>query len=258
MNNFFAATATAELIEKRSNWNVYSWLLSEFELANTQTAFYLMLIGVILCIIIPYLIASINPAIIFSKMVYHDDIRTHGSGNAGTTNMLRTYGKKMAVVILLLDFLKAVIGVMIGSLLMTREMGGAIAGVFVILGHTFPIYYKFKGGKGVACLAGVMLILSPISFAILLPVFILIVLMTRFVSLGSVMATMLFPVIQFAFYKQNSWITLASIVIMLLVVFMHRENIKRLLEGKESKISFGSKEKKADLDSPYRKNNDKT
>ncbi len=239
----FAAAFAAEPVLKKTNWNLYSWILKEFELANTQSALYLMLLGVILCIILPYLVGSINPAIIFSKEIYHDDIRNHGSGNAGTTNTLRTYGKKMAALILFLDFLKAVIAVIIGSLILTREMGGAIAGIFVILGHTFPLYYKFKGGKGVASLAGVVLILSPISFAILLPVFILIVVMTGFVSLGSVMCAMLLPIIQFAFYPTNPWITIASLIIAALIVFMHRENIKRLMAGKESKISFGSEKK---------------
>ncbi len=245
MNNLmFAAASAAEPVVKRTNWNIYSWLLEKFELGGTQSSLYLMLAGVILCMIIPYLIGSINPAIIFSRKIYHDDIRTHGSGNAGTTNTLRTYGKKMAALILLLDFLKAVIAVIIGSVILTREMGGAIAGIFVILGHTFPVYYKFKGGKGVASLAGVVLMLSPISFAILLPLFILIVIMTRFVSLGSVMGCMLLPIIQFAFYPGNPWITISSFIIAALIVFMHRENIKRLLAGKESKISFGSKKQK--------------
>ena len=243
MNNLIFAASAAEGTAKHTKWNIYSWLLEKFGLANTYEAMYLLTAGVVLCIILPYLIGSINPAIIFSKKMYHDDIRTHGSGNAGTTNTLRTYGKKMAALILLLDFLKAVIAVILGSLILSREVGGAIAGIFVILGHTFPVYYKFKGGKGVASLAGVVLVLSPVSFAILLPVFAAIVLMSRFVSLGSIMGVMLLPIIQHAFYPQNGFITLACIIIMLIIVFMHRENIKRLWQGKESKISFKSKKK---------------
>ncbi len=242
------AAKAAENTPIRTNWNVYSWVLDTFKLGGTQSALWILLGGVILCVIIPYLIGSINPAIIISNNVYHDDIRTHGSGNAGTTNTLRTFGKKTAALIFVLDFLKAVIAVVIGSVLMSREMGGAIAGLFVILGHMFPIYYQFKGGKGVASLAGVVLILSPISFAILIPLFIAIVLMSRYVSLGSVMGVMLYPIIQFAFYPQHGWITLSAILIMILVVFMHRENIKRLMAGKESKISFGSKKKEEKAD----------
>ena len=244
MNYFVAATETANQALPRVNWNVYSWIVDKFSLGGSTGAMVLTVAGVLLCILIPYLLGSINPAIIFSKKIYHDDIREHGSGNAGTTNTLRTYGAKMAAIILVLDFLKAVIAVGIGSLIMTRAIGGAIAGIFVILGHMFPVYYKFKGGKGVASLAGVILILSPISFVILIALFVAIGLMSRFVSLGSIMCVMLYPIIHHAFYPQYSWITLSSICIMLLVVFMHRENIKRLMAGKESKISFGSKKKK--------------
>jgi len=130
-------------------------------------------------------------------------------------------------------------------------MGGAIGGLFVIVGHTAPIFYKFKGGKGVACLAGVALVISPWSFIILLPTFVLIVAMSRYVSLGSIMVSMLFPVIHRAFHvnaahPDEGWTLLVSILIMAIVVFMHRENIKRLMKGTESKISFGSKKKKTD------------
>ncbi len=239
MNSYvFAATAAEENI-RNINPNLHTLLVDKFSLGGTMAELYLMLAGVVLCIIIPYLIGSINPAIIFSRVFFHDDIREHGSGNAGTTNTLRTYGKRMAALILFLDFLKAVISVIIGTLILPYQLGGgAIAGIFVILGHAFPIYFKFRGGKGVACLAGVVLMLSPISFAILVATFAAIVAMTRFVSLGSIMCVMLFPLIHNAFYPKQPWTTIASIVIMLIVVFMHRENIKRLWAGNESKISF--------------------
>lgn len=239
----FAATAAEENI-KEVSWNLYSFLFEKFNLGGSMTALYLLLGGVLLCMIIPYLIGSVNPAIIFSRLFFNDDIREHGSGNAGTTNTLRTYGKKMAVLILFLDFIKAVISVVIGSLILPSQLGGgAIAGIFVILGHSFPVYYKFRGGKGVACLGGVVLMLSPISFVILISLFIAIVLMSKFVSLGSIMCVMLWPVLHFAFYQLQACTTIASIVIMIIIVFMHRENIKRLMAGKESKISFGSKKK---------------
>lgn len=239
MNNYVFAAEAVENNVKNINWNLHTLLVEKFGLGGTMPELYLMLAGVVLCIIIPYLIGSINPAIIFSRLFFNDDIREHGSGNAGTTNALRTYGKRMAALILFLDFLKAVIAVIIGSLILPNQMGGgAIAGIFVILGHSFPIYFKFKGGKGVACLAGVVLVLSPISFAILISLFAAIVAMSRFVSLGSIMCVMLLPLIHNAFYPNKPWTTIASIVIMLIVIFMHRENIKRLWAGKESKISF--------------------
>ena len=213
-----------------------------FGLKGTTGSLFLLLGGVLLSIIIPYLIGSINPAIIFSRLFFKDDIREHGSGNAGTTNTLRTYGKRMAALIFVLDFIKAIIAVFIGYLILPYQVGGgAIAGIFVILGHAFPIYYKFKGGKGVACLAGVVLVLSPISFLILILLFVAIVAMSRFVSLGSIMCVMLWPVIHFAFYPLDAWTCIASIIIMIIIVFMHRENMKRLMSGKESKISFKKK-----------------
>ena len=221
------------------------FLTEALGLEGSTGSLYLQIGGVLLSMIIPYLIGSINPAIIFSRLFFKDDIREHGSGNAGTTNTLRTYGKRMAALILVLDFLKAVLSVYIGYLILPYQLGGgAIAGIFVILGHAFPVYYKFRGGKGVACLAGVVLILSPISFLILILLFIAIVVMSRFVSLGSIMCVMLWPILHFAFYPLQAWTTIASIVIMLIIVFMHRENIKRLMAGKESKISF--KKKKPD------------
>ena len=99
MNYVMLAATVAENTTKRTNWNIYSWLLERYDIANTQTSLILMLAGVILCMVIPYLLGSINPAIIVSRKVYHDDIRTHGSGNAGATNTLRTYGKKTAALI---------------------------------------------------------------------------------------------------------------------------------------------------------------
>ena len=156
---------------------------------------------------------------------------------------MRTFGKKTAALIFLLDLSKAAVSVLIGSLLLTRSVGGAIAGFFVILGHMFPIFYKFKGGKGVACTAMVVLLLSPVSFLILILLFIGIVLMTRFVSLGSIMAVMFFPLLNHVFYPWEGGITLSAFFIMLAVVFMHRENIKRLHAGKESKINLGRSKK---------------
>lgn len=230
--------------------NLYSWIINKYGIGDTNGALFLMLAGVVLCIVVPYLIGSLNPAIILSRKIYHDDIRSHGSGNAGTTNTLRTYGKKMAIIIFALDLFKAAVAVFFGIFTLAT-MGGAIAGLFVIVGHMFPLYYRFKGGKGVACLAMVVLILSPISFLILIALFILIVLMSRFVSLGSIMCSFLLPIIHNAFYVQaegsnpsNGWTTVSFFIIMVLVVYMHRENIKRLKEGKESKISFGSKKNK--------------
>ena len=234
-------TALTDLPEEgaKTMWNLYSYICS---LVPNETAQgILLLAAVLLCIASAYLIGSINPAIIFSKKVFGEDIRTRGSGNAGATNILRVYGQKMAIFIFVLDFIKAAVAVIIGSLLLSITTGGAISALFVVLGHMFPVYYKFKGGKGVACTAACMMILSPISFAILLPIFLAIVLLTKYVSLASIISVMLFPLLAHAFRGfwgiDSGFISLAAILIGAFVVFMHRTNITRLLEGKESKVN---------------------
>ena len=212
--------------------------------------------GVLLCIIVAYLLGSLNFGIILSKKLYHEDIRNSGSGNAGSTNMLRTYGKKAAALTLLFDMLKGGVAVALGSLILGTDYpvdGAAIAGLFAVIGHMFPCFFHFKGGKGVATTAMVMLMTRPRIFLIVLAAFLIIVIGTKYVSLGSVVGAMLYPILlhRLDAYKidgtsgvgGNGWNVLCAILIMLLVVFMHRGNLKRLMEGKESKISFGKGKK---------------
>ncbi len=239
-----------------AKWNLVSYLI---ELTGTQGTIWSPLImsgGIILCMIIPYLLGSFNFGLIISRAKYHDDIRKHGSGNAGTTNMLRTYGKKAAILTLLGDMLKAVIAVSLGyiilhleqydpetgALLIKDSIGAAIAGISVIVGHMFPCFYKFKGGKGVATGAMVILMLHPIVFLICVAVFVIIVAGTKYVSLASIMSSALFPLVYSAF-SHGAFSCLISVIIAVLVIWKHKENIKRLREGKESKLSF--KKKKA-------------
>ncbi len=236
-----AAGQAAEQAAPSIEWSVWAWLCE-----NTGWNYgALTLIFVALCIIVPYLLGSINPAIIFSKMFFHDDIRTHGSGNAGATNTLRTYGKKMSAAVLICDILKAVISVGFGWLMMGHSFGGAIAGFFVIFGHMFPIYYKFKGGKGVACAAAVVLMMSPLSFLFCFLVFVIIVVGTKFVSLASIIGIGLYPLFIQAFVRpeRQGAIGLFAVLIAVFIIFMHRANIKRIANGEESKISFGKKDK---------------
>lgn len=202
--------------------------------------------GMLLCAVIPYLLGSINPAILISKLIYHRDIRTQGSGNAGTTNMLRTYGKGAALATFLIDLGKACVAVLLGRLIYGVD-GSAIAGFFVIIGHMFPLYHRFKGGKGVACLAMVVLTISPLSFLILLGIFVVIVVGTRFVSLASVMCAMLYPLILQAFANNGLNVAMAVLSAMM-VVYMHRSNLKRLWNGNESKISFSKKNKEPEAE----------
>ena len=225
---------------KEVAWSLVSMLTNKFELSGAP--FYALLFGaVILCMAIPYILGSLNFAIIFSRLFFHDDIRKYGSGNAGMTNMLRTYGKLPALATLICDMLKGGVSVLIGSLIF-GDWGSAVAGLFVVLGHMFPCFYKFKGGKGVATTAMVVLATNPIVFAIVFLIFLIIVIGTKFVSLGSVMCVMIYPYILAKFEAGPN--VLSGIIIAALVVFMHRSNIKRLLAGTESKISLKSKNKK--------------
>ena len=217
-------------------------------LENPTADSIVILIGALLCIILPYLIGSMNPAIIFSKLIYHDDIRTHGSGNAGTTNMLRTFGVKAAVLTLVCDFLKAIVAVFLGHLILGFfGMGGSIAGFFVVFGHMFPIFYNFKGGKGVACAGMVALAINPWIFLFLVFIFLTVAIGTRLVSLASVMCALFYPMLFKWFAPHVNLSVVMAFLIMVFVIFMHRENIKRIWNHKEAKLDlskFSRKKKK--------------
>ncbi len=205
-----------------------------------------LLFAVILCIALPYLFGSLNFAIILSRRFYGEDIRTKGSGNAGMTNMLRTYGKGAAVLTLLGDMLKAVFASLVGFLLL-GVTGAYLAGLFCILGHMFPVFYRFKGGKGVVTTAVMILMLNPIIFLILFVIFAIIVIGTRYISLGSIMCALLWPLLVYRIEGPGANVLL-TLGIAALVVFMHRANIKRLYEGKESKVSLKKKKKEEKAD----------
>lgn len=197
--------------------------------------------------IIAYLIGSINFSVIFSKKMAGFDVREKGSGNAGTTNMLRSVGKKAAVITLIFDILKGVVAILI-ALFIGKIIGSAntsalvqTAGIAVILGHTFPIFFKFKGGKGVATSLGV-LIMSNWQIGLICLVFALILIaLTQMVSVGSIAAAVLYPVLTL-FIPQNyiaeGNYLIYSILLAVLIIFNHRENVKRLLNGNENRISF--------------------
>ncbi|MCQ2425694.1 MAG: glycerol-3-phosphate 1-O-acyltransferase PlsY [Lachnospiraceae bacterium] len=199
----------------------------------------LLILAFLVPIAVGYFLGSLNFSLIISKKKFGEDVREHGSGNAGTTNMLRTYGKTAAVMTLLGDFMKAVVSALIGTVCFGM-MGAHLAGLACIVGHAFPIYYHFKGGKGVACAAGMILAISPVTFLILFLFFAIIVGWTKYVSLGSIMCMLLYPVILDSVEPKGAWM-IVPILCTALVVWLHRENIKRLREGKENKISFGKK-----------------
>lgn len=204
----------------------------------------------VLVTVIAYLIGSISFSIIFSKKFAGFDVREKGSKNAGSTNVLRTVGKKAAVLTLICDILKGVAAVLIAYLvaigieesLINRSLLIQLAGVFVIIGHTFPIYFKFKGGKGVATSLGVLLMVNWQIGLICLVFALLLMALTRTVSIGSIAAALLFPVLTI-FIGQNYIIPgnyiIFGVIVAVFVIFNHRENVQRILTGQENKLSFG-------------------
>ena len=225
---------------------LYSFLIDKLNFNPNLT----MAICIILCIVVPYLIGSVNFALVISNRVFKDDIREHGSGNAGMTNTLRTYGKAAALGTLVLDMVKAAIAVFFGHLICGQfGLGGYTAGLFCVIGHMFPVFFKFRGGKGVATLAAMILTLDPGCFIFLLLIFITIVATTKYVSLGAIICCMLYPILTYklAMAGLSGWgvgfPVLISFIVAALVIFMHRENIKRIINHTENKISFSKKGK---------------
>ncbi len=207
----------------------------------------------IIVLIIAYLIGSINFSIIISKKMAGFDIREKGSGNAGTTNMLRSVGKKAALLTLVCDILKGIIPVVIAVLVgnisnkfganLRVEYMAQIAGIGTVIGHTFPIYFGFKGGKGVASSLGLILVINWQLGLICLVFALLIMAITRMVSLGSVSAALLFLVLNLfkvgeQYYLVPGNYVIFSFILVLIVIFNHRANIKRILNGTENKLSF--------------------
>lgn len=205
-----------------------------------------------------YFLGAINSAIIVSKTVYNDDIRRHGSGNPGLTNMHRVYGKNGALLTLAGDLSKTVLAIFIGGLLLGFNYVGGIAlgegcyiaGLFAVVGHIFPCYYKFKGGKGVLATATMALVLSPLPFLVLFAVFVLIVALTRYVSLGSVTAAVLYPVAVYTYVKMvfgnvmlPGMVSLSTILIAILIVIRHFKNLQRIGNQTENKFSFHRSQK---------------
>ena len=211
-----------------------------------------MVIDVVMAII-AYLIGSINFSVIISKKVAGFDVREKGSGNAGSTNMLRSVGKGAAVLTLLCDILKGVVAILIaigiGNLVKDADKGllVQIAGVAVVLGHTFPIFFGFKGGKGVATSLGVLLISNWQIGLICLVFAVVLMALTRMVSLGSCAAAVLFPVLTLFINQHYTVLTdgksgrvyfVYSVILAIIVLYNHRSNIKRILNGTENKLSF--------------------
>ena len=215
--------------------------------------------AVLICVLIAlisYLLGSLNFGVILSNKLENDDVRNHGSGNAGTTNMLRNYGKIPALLTIIGDMAKVAVAIVIAfSILKATDTIGIIndafgdkaniliksyAGLFCVLGHIYPCFFKFKGGKGVATSGGMVFMIDWRIALILLAMFIVTVAITKYVSLGSIIMAAFYPVFILIFHKSVLLFVIACIFAAI-VIIKHKDNIKKLLNHTESKISFSKK-----------------
>ena len=211
----------------------------------------LIVIGALLLSVVPYFLGCSNGAILVSRYILRDDIRTHGSGNAGLTNFYRTFGGGLTLLVILTDVLKAVVSLLLGMLgaYLLRRCGidaispvraKYIAGVFCELGHMFPVTFGFKGGKGILSGGFIAIMIAWPVAAVVWGSFLILAVSTRYVSLGSISTGVLFPIITWIVFRDPLCLVCA-LIIGGLIVFMHRSNIDRLIHGTESKFSFHSK-----------------
>lgn len=201
-------------------------------------------VGYIAIAAIAYLLGNISTSYLIAKKISGVDIRTQGSGNAGSTNVLRTMGKKAGAMTFIGDLLKGTISVLIAEVIASyigvdRTLAGYLAVIFVVIGHNWPAFLGFKGGKGVATSLGAMLAINPIIALSCLGVFIFIVIVSKYVSLGSVVG-IAFSV-PFMIMSKNNAGLIVAIFLTVSVTYTHRANLKRLIKGEENKV--GSKKK---------------
>ena len=214
----------------------------------------MMIVKYLLIAVISYLLGSLNFSIILLRAVARKDIRESGSGNAGATNMLRTYGKHFAVLTMLGDILKVALAILIAFVILgapleylfkiaeNKEFAATMinykefAGFFCVLGHIFPLYFKFKGGKGVAACTGMVILVDWRIALILFVIFVLTILISKMISLGSIVIAVLYPVLIAVFY-QNLFLILIAVLFAAIVIAAHRANIKRILNGTENKLT---------------------
>ena len=199
--------------------------------------------GLLIVCAASYLVGSIPNGLIIGKVFWGIDLREHGSHNIGATNAWRTIGKVPGIAVFLLDLLKGVFGVYMGMLIGGTPLSMVLGGIFAIIGHSCSIFLGFSGGKGVATGLGVIVMMMPVPALIVFAVWFIIVKITGYVSLGSIVAAALVPVLSFAFARPAE-ITAFGVIAAALVIFRHKANIVRLINGTESKIKSGNMERK--------------
>jgi acyl-phosphate glycerol 3-phosphate acyltransferase len=190
------------------------------------------------CIIIAYILGNISGGMIFGKLLFNKDIRDYGSKNAGTTNALRVFGIKAGALTFIVDLLKSILACFIGMKLLGLN-GVLLAGIFVVLGHNWPVFLNFKGGKGIASSFGFIIFLDYKIAIVAIIIFITIVILTKYISLGSMLTTTLVLPISYIFFGyRNIYVLLTFLFLASLSIFRHKSNIIRLVNGNENKINF--------------------
>ena len=201
-----------------------------------------MAVSIALVCVLGYLLGGINGAILLSKLVEKDDVRRHGSGNAGFTNFFRNYGKRTSLLVILIDAAKAAASCLLGGWLLgkygLRTEGMLLGGLAATLGHDFPAFLGFRGGKGIVCGFATALVTDWRVGLILLAVFALVYCLTHYVSLASVLCALGFLVRFWLFYPGRPFVLILSGCLSALAIFLHRENIGRLVRGQERKTYF--------------------
>ena len=204
------------------------------------------MLGIIIYIIIAYLLGSIPTAVWLGKIKYNIDVREHGSKNAGATNTFRVLGKKPGTVVLLIDIVKGVLAVTLpfffdfapwkSDALIQLQL---ITGVVAVIGHIFPLFASFNGGKGVATSLGIVIGIHPPAALFCVGLFLVVFIFSSFVSLGAIIAALAFPIVLFFIFENtNLFLTIFSLVLSLAVVLSHHKNIKRMLNGEENKMNL--------------------
>lgn len=192
---------------------------------------------VLACIIISYFLGNISGGMIFGKILFNKDIRNYGSKNAGTTNALRVFGLKAGVLTFIIDFLKSILACYIGMKFLGLN-GILLSGIFVVLGHNWPVFLNFKGGKGIASSFGFIVFLDYRLALIAISIFILIVIFTKYISLGSMLSTAsVLPISYMFFGYRNIYVLSTFLFLLLLTFYRHKSNIVRLLNGNENKFA---------------------
>lgn len=198
------------------------------------------MLSYIIVIFLSYVIGSIPSGLILGKTLWHVDLRQHGSKNIGATNAWRTLGKLPGFIVFVADLLKGMLGVYLGMMLVGSSTAMIIGGIMAIVGHSLSLFLKFKGGKGVATGLGVLIMLMPSVSAIVFLVWLIVVLISKYVSLGSIIAAVLVPVCAFIMGLSFDFVVF-GIVAAVFVIYRHKSNIIRLMNGTENKIKAGSR-----------------